>query len=170
MTLNMKLNELRNLIPDPKKGLGDDLFHFISSLTPMVNVDLLIRNDKNETLLTWRHDKFHGPGWHIPGGIIRFKETIEERLAQVAFQELKVKISHQKKPILVETMLNNERDIRGHFISLLYECKLKTALDPSMLFNSKKNVVGHWQWHNVCPDNIIKVQRRFKKYIDGDYE
>lgn len=43
----------------------------------MVNVDLLIKNvSSNETLLTWREDEYYGPGWHVPGGIVRFKETI----------------------------------------------------------------------------------------------
>ena len=33
----------------------------------MVNVDLLIRNDRRETLLTWRQDELYR-GWHIPAG------------------------------------------------------------------------------------------------------
>ena len=61
-------------LPDSKLGLPDDIFYLVSRLTPMINVDLLIVNEQNEKLLTWREDQFYGPGWHIPGGIIRFKE------------------------------------------------------------------------------------------------
>ena len=52
-------------------------------LTPLVNVDLLIK-DSGRTLLTWRDDEFYGPGWHIPGGILGFKERALDRLAKVA--------------------------------------------------------------------------------------
>ena len=42
------------LIPayeNAKAGLPDEVFTYISTVTPLVNVDLLIRNDKGETLL-----------------------------------------------------------------------------------------------------------------------
>ena len=71
-SLNKLLLEIEQYIDDPREGLTEEIFYFISKLTPLVNVDLLIKNELNETLLTWRHDKFYGPAWHIPGGIIRF--------------------------------------------------------------------------------------------------
>ena len=49
-------------------GLPHDLFVFVSRLTPLVNVDLLIQDPHHGTLLTWRHDETYGPGWHVPGG------------------------------------------------------------------------------------------------------
>ena len=55
---------------DAKVGLVDSVFYMVSRLTPMVNVDLLIKNDANQILLTWRADRYYGPGWHIPGGIM----------------------------------------------------------------------------------------------------
>ena len=45
--LDELLNELEMFIDDPKKGLEERIFLFISKLTPMVNVDLLIKNEKN---------------------------------------------------------------------------------------------------------------------------
>ena len=66
---------INECLPDSRAGLPDDIFYLVSRLTPMINVDLLIVNERNEKLLTWREDQFYGPGWHIPGGIIRFKES-----------------------------------------------------------------------------------------------
>ena len=65
------LQEVRRTFEDPRDGLPEELFLFISELTPMINVDLLITNHQRETLLTWREDEFYGPGWHVPGGFIR---------------------------------------------------------------------------------------------------
>ena len=57
------------------QDLPEELFRFISTISPLVNVDLLIKDDTNRTLLTWRDDEHYGAGWHVPGGIIRFKES-----------------------------------------------------------------------------------------------
>ena len=45
---------LEKKITSPKKFLPEDFFLFIGRMTPFANVDLLIKNNKNETLLTWR--------------------------------------------------------------------------------------------------------------------
>lgn len=68
----------------PEKGLGEELFLFVSSLVPIVNVDLLVYNSKGNFLLTRRKDTHCGIGWHVPGGCIRFKETIDTRIRMVA--------------------------------------------------------------------------------------
>ena len=59
--------------------LGKNVFELVSTLTPMINVDLLIKNEMGQTLFSWRDDIHSGKGWHLPGGIIRLKETLEER-------------------------------------------------------------------------------------------
>ena len=38
---------------DPRRGLPDDVFLFVSRIVPLVNVDLLIQDDRSRTLLTW---------------------------------------------------------------------------------------------------------------------
>ena len=65
-------------------GLPQEIFYFVSRTTPMVNVDLLIKDERKRTLLAWRNDALAGEGWHLPGGIIRFKEKIEERLPEIS--------------------------------------------------------------------------------------
>ena len=39
------------------------------------------------SLLCWRHDNFYGPGWHVPGGVLRHKETLQERVKAVLISE-----------------------------------------------------------------------------------
>jgi hypothetical protein len=69
-------------IGDPGRGLPDEVFEFALAITPMINVDLLVSGDRG-VLLAWREDKW-GSGWHVPGGIIRFNETISHRISEVA--------------------------------------------------------------------------------------
>ena len=77
---------LEKEVPNPSAGLPDELFYYISKTTPLVNVDLLIKDENGRILLAWREDPIAGIGWHIPGGIIRFKETFAEIEYSPAFE------------------------------------------------------------------------------------
>jgi ADP-ribose pyrophosphatase YjhB (NUDIX family) len=150
------VRSIDEIVLDAKSGLRDDLFYLVSRLTPLVNVDLLIKNNKNEILLTWRADKYYGPGWHIPGGIIRFKERWETRIHAVAARELNAKVTAPDQPIAIKQLFAPQRDVRGHFISLLFECQLLTALDEERRAgneNTRKN--GDWLWHRTYPNDMI---------------
>ena len=96
------MSEFENIlarIGNARDGLPEDVFRLVSQLTPLVNVELLI-NDKNKgTLLTWRHDEFYGPDWHLPGGIIRFKEFAATRIEKVAMSELGASVSFENKSV-----------------------------------------------------------------------
>ena len=119
--------QLRTYIGDSRRGLPEEVFRLVSELTPLVNVDLLIKDSSGRTLLTWRDDEFYGPGWHIPGGILRFKERALDRLAKVAELELGAQISSNLVPLLITEIMHPSRDVRGHFISLLYECAITSG-------------------------------------------
>jgi len=164
--LESLLENVETFIEDSKKGLPIEVFYFISKLTPLVNVDLLIKNDKGETLLTWRHDKFYGPAWHIPGGIIRFREKFEKRIQKVAMSELgTAKITHEEHPMAMRQLFAKGRDVRGHFISLLFLCKLESPPTKSQWVEGEPEA-GQWCWHKGAPQNLLTNQLAFTKYIN----
>lgn len=164
--------DIRNLIEtleaglqDPARGLPEELFLFVSRLTPMVNVDLLIKNPKNETLLTWREDAYYGPCWHIPGGIVRFKETAALRIRKVAASELGASVEFGKEPVAINELMAESRNTRGHFISLLYECSLASPLAPALEYKSGIPGKGEWAWFANCPADFIPSQKVYEKFI-----
>ncbi len=162
------LDAVMRVVESPREGLPDDVFQFISQLTPLVNVDLLLANDTGQHLLTWRDDEFYGPGWHVPGGIIRFKESAASRIGHVARQELGADVSIESGPIAINEVMAPHRDVRGHFIALLYRCVLQS---PPRLEKeaSGSDVVQHgqWMWHDRCPDKIIVQHEMYRRYLDG---
>jgi len=160
-----EINELLSRIDNPKKGLPEEVFLFISQLTPMLNVELLIKDPIKGTLLTWRHDEFYGPDWHLPGGIIRFKELAETRVEKVAKKELNSTVSFLKKPIEINEIMNKDRDVRGHFLSLLYECKLTSPLNKASKFDQKSPKNGSWCWFKQCPENLIYQHEIYRDKI-----
>lgn len=152
-------------VSDAKTGLPGAVFRLISQLTPLINVDLLINNVQGQTLLTWRDDEFYGPGWHVPGGIIRFKETIAQRIGAVAHLELGCQVSFTPEPLSMREVMAPQRDVRGHFISLLYACTLLGSPAPKLKFSSRMPKNGQWQWHDRCPDNLIAVHEMYRPKI-----
>jgi len=157
---------LDSQIPDKTTGLPDEVFYFISRMTPLVNTDLLIKDKKGRTLLAWRDDEYCGKGWHIPGSIVRFKESLEHRIVETARKELgTTDIVYNKNPLTVHEIILPKLDNRGHFISFLYECSLN---DDYTIDNDGKTAytIGYLAWHNGCPDNLIPMQEPYRGFID----
>ena len=119
MSIAKALNTLDLIVPDPKLGLPDEMFHFISRTTPLVNVDLLIKDERNRTLLAWRNDAYCERGWHIPGGIIRFKETFEERLKKVVELKIGTSVDVNPSPIAINELISQLTDVRGSLSEIL---------------------------------------------------
>lgn len=157
---------LQELSGNPRQGLPQPVFKLVSQLTPLINVDLLIRNELGQTLLTWRADEFYGPGWHVPGGIIRFKESFAERIAKVAATELGCQVEFDAAPLAMNEVTNPHRDVRGHFISLLYVCRLLNPPADTLKFGGEMPKNGQWRWHDRCPENLIRVHEMYRPYID----
>jgi ADP-ribose pyrophosphatase YjhB (NUDIX family) len=149
---------------DPR-DMPEVLFLLVSRLTPLVNVDLLIKDAQNRTLLTWRDDEFYGAGWHLPGGVIRFRETAGERVRAVARGELGADVSFEPTPLWVAESIDRTREIRGHFISLLYRCALTTALGTELEYRAGRPAPGLWQWHAGCPANLLTVHRVYQRFF-----
>ncbi|THF65692.1 NUDIX hydrolase [Pseudothauera nasutitermitis] len=151
-------------VPDPARGLPDDIFYYISRTTPFINVDLLIQDERGRTLLAWRDDIHSGTGWHIPGGIIRFKETIASRIQQVALSEIGTPVEYDPEPLALNEMIHHDRDLRGHFISLLYRCRLDSAFIPKNAGLTPMDA-GYLKWHEACPANMIAYHDVYRAYI-----
>ena len=153
-------------ITDPARGLPEDVFLFASRITPLVNVDLLIKNEQGQTLLTWRHSLYYPPGWHIPGGIIRYKESMASRIVAVADTELGAQVSFDPPPLAIrETMHPPEWRIRGHFISFLFRCRLLSPPDPSLRYETGGPTSGQWKWHTSCPSDLLMVHEMYREFI-----
>ncbi len=159
------IQSLERLVPDPTRGLPEPVFRFATRITPMVNVDLLIQDEAGRTLLTWREGEIYLPGWHIPGGIIRYKETWADRILAVAAGELGTTIRFDPVPMTVREVIHPDRKDRGHFISLLFRCELTGPLDASRRHPGGKPAHGCWAWHERCPHDLLDVQEMYRPYF-----
>lgn len=149
-------------------GLGDDLFLFASTLMPVINVDLLVLDRQDNILLSWRDDAHCGRGWHIPGGCIRFRETVRERVEKTALQELGCKVQFDPDVLHVFEIFSSEpRGIqnaqeRAHFITLVIPCRLEEGF--SLEHQAKKpGEPGYLQWFPCLPDDLLDIQNCYRE-------
>ena len=154
------LSSVVESIPDPRVGLPEEVLRFLYSVTPMINVDLLVQHEERGTLFSWRDDVY-GKGWHIPGGIIRFRETIEKRICEVARIELGATVNPDEYPCDIAQFFDG---CRGHFISLLYPCRLTSSVAEELLSNGKPER-DKLKWIQGVPDQLLSVHRRYETWF-----
>jgi len=162
--LKNALEVVMNSISDPTAGLPEAVFRFVSGITPMVNVDLLILDPHQGVLLTWRPTGNYPAGWHLPGGIIRVKESFQNRVEQVARTELGVGISECIGPIDINQMIHPEAKTRVHFVSLLYRVTISETLDEKNRSRDVDPLGGQWAWHKKWPHDLYGPQSIYRRH------
>ena len=172
--LKKLIEKIESNVKNPSKGLPEDIFYLVGRLTPYVCVDLLVKNDLGQNLLSWRDETSlknnTGCGWHLPGGIIRFQEDISNRLKEVALHEIGTELSyHSEQPLAVNQIFDYEAKNRSHFISLLYRCELEDnyEIDNNSL---KEGDVGFLKWHTGAPKNLLSNHNIYKKYLGKKFQ
>lgn len=152
---------------DPKSGLSSFLFGLVCHLTPLINVDLIVRSHSGAVLLSWRDDDHFGPGWHIPGGVIRLKELAINRVVLVAKNEIQLDIDPNEPRLIHLHEHISMNKVRGHGYALLYEylaCH-RDVVRYQEFDASKKYQNGDVVWHECMPDLLIKEQMPLKHII-----
>lgn len=160
------LADVNIALHSPEKGLPDDVFDFVASVVPMTNVDLLIENEKHQILLSWRDDG-KNLGWHIPGGMLRFKETFLERVQKTALNEIGCKVEVDDVPLKIsEIIMPYQR--RGHSISLLYRCYLpeKYKIDNGL---KDEHADGYLRWHDAIP-KLVEGQSCYQTFLEAMWQ
>ena len=152
------IRELESQIGNPKEGLPEAIFQFASRLTPLVNVDLLIRNTLGQVLLTWRDDEIFGRGWHVPGGCIRLGETFADRISAVANSELGVSVTANPNPIGIYETVDNTRTSRTHHITFLFDCQLDSEPASVDRHTRGQPKSGSWAWHAKRPRRLLQTK------------
>lgn len=164
MDLLEHIRAIETAAGDTSKGLPEDIFLMTTRLVPMINVDLLIKTDEGY-LLTWREDRHFAPGWHIPGGIIRFMEKIDTRLDAVAFSELGATLKPEKKLLNIHEFFYPELSSRNHFISLLYEVELASQVTIPRCTDLTAPEHGEYAFFSQAPENLLEPHEVYRQFL-----
>lgn len=154
---------------DGRQGLPEKLFLAISTIMPIPNVDLLILNEKKEILLAWRDDPYFEKGWHLPGGCLRYKETMLERVQKTALSELGQEVVINPKPLAVrDAILGRDDDsvrFRAHHIAVLFACKPRQPIaDTPQRAGGRK--AGDLKWFPKLPPNLLRIHDIYRDIFE----
>ena len=102
--------------------LTDTDFLRIVEATPLVSIDLILRNERGEVLLGRRTNKPAQGLWFVPGGRIRKNERVAEALRRISTRELGLEISQAKLLGVFDHLYPDNflgaRDVSTHYVVL----------------------------------------------------
>lgn len=103
--------------------------------TPLVSIDLIIRDPDNRILLGYRINEPAKDKWFVPGGRITKGETIEDAFQRVCQTEIEER--HSKSEARLIGVFTHDHDknvflvegIRTHYVVLAYELRFDKAFE-----------------------------------------
>lgn len=142
---------------DPSKPLGLKTFKYIYSQVPRLCLDIVIRSPKG-ILLTKRAIAPAKGFWHLPGGSILFKESVEDAIQRVCKRELGTKVTVLKFLQFIEYYKYNSTF--GHTLSLVFKVKPKGKIQ----LNSEASA---FDFFKIPPPKTMTEVSNFLKKIYG---
>lgn len=130
--------------------LPDQVFKTVIQSTPLISIDLVVRNEKNEVLLGKRLNAPAKGFWFVPGGRIQKDENIDQAFIRLVNQELGINSGVTKKDsnflgIYEHFYEDNfyEEDFTTHYIVMGYEINISQSLIEKLSQHSD------FKWINV---------------------
>lgn len=133
--------------------LPDDVFQTIVNNTPLISIDLIVKNTQGQVLLGKRNNPPAKNFWFVVGGRIRKNETFHQACARLTMQELGQSFSLEQAKFIAPYQHFYDDSIFGdnistHYIVLAYEL----AVDN--LNNLPIEQHSCYQWFDV--DKLLK--------------
>ena len=146
--------------------LGLETFETIVTHTPLVSIDLLVRNIDGLVLLGRRINPPAKNYWFVPGGRIYKGETLEGAFSRITTEELgqQLKMSDADYQGLYEHFYEDSvfgKHISTHYIVNAFELTLAEENDLPLVPHQ------YYQWFSQCELlNETKVHHYSKAYFD----
>lgn len=103
-------------------------YKFIYNRVPRFCVDLLIEKE-GKFFLSKRHTEPYKGLFHMPGGGVKFKETIKEAINRIAKNEIDCQVQIIKRIGIIEMLDEIVNNDARHSISVVYKVD---AINPSI--------------------------------------
>lgn len=129
-------------------------FKKIYSKVPRLTVDLLIETPRG-ILMTFRTLPSWHNQWHLPGGTVYFKESLEKAVRRIAQEELGITVRVKNLAGYIEYQSETKERGFGYSVSLVFVCafrkgKVQLNGDASKAYFFSK-----------LPKNTVQEQREF---------
>lgn len=135
--------------------LEDEQFKQVINVTPLISIDLVLRDDTGRILLGLRRNRPASGFWFVPGGRIFKNERVEDAFFRITQAELGVSYSVDNSQFLgVYQHLYDDcvfgADVDTHYVVLAFEIKL----DRDLIDQLPKNQHQAFEWFSV--EDLLK--------------
>lgn len=142
-----------------KLPLTKEEFDSIYSKVTRLNVELLVRIDDG-IILTKRSIEPQIGKWHIPGGTVRFGETLHAAVKRVAYEELEVEVEVGQQVGYIEYPIMCAEGYKGWPIGVAFECTIISGVPTG---TEQGEEIGFFK---EVPENTIEDQRLFLESLE----
>lgn len=111
--------------------LPDETFKSIIQHTPLISIDLIVRNEQGEVLLGKRINAPAKGYWFVPGGRVRKNETLDEAFIRLVREELGIESGITRADAKFLGVFEHfygdcvlAEEVSTHYIVLAYELNL----------------------------------------------
>jgi colanic acid biosynthesis protein WcaH len=145
--------------------LDDEEFIRIIRATPLVAIDLIVRNEIGEILLGRRCNRPARDYWFVPGGRIRKNERSTEALQRIGMSELRIEMPKGKLLGVFDHFYDDNYfeipDMDTHYVTLAYQIELKKS---SFLVHDEQHAELKW-WDTGSLLRSEEVHQNTKRYF-----
>jgi len=143
--------------------LDKDTFTKVIASTPLIAIDLIIVNEKNEILLGKRLNQPAKGFWFVPGGRILKNEVLDNAFRRLTLSELGVEkeLKHAKlmgvfEHFYQESVYSDQAST--HYVNVAHTIQINEKELTSLPIGEQH---GHYQWHTM---DYIKKSPEVHKY------
>ncbi|MBV1776602.1 GDP-mannose mannosyl hydrolase [Burkholderiaceae bacterium DAT-1] len=123
--------------------------------TPLVSIDLIVKNEQGHVLLGMRNNEPAAGYWFVPGGCIRKNETLDEAFTRISEAELGVRLHRRDFPFygayehFYDTNAGKLPGFGTHYVVLAHE----VVVDSAILKLPEQDQHADWRW--ATPADIL---------------
>ena len=131
----------------------------IIEATPLVSIDLVIRNPSNKVLLGKRNNRPAMGYWFVPGGRIIKNETINQALKRISEVELDQDLSTKAPSLLgaydhiYEDNFLNVKGINTHYVVLAFVIALQQEIEVK--WDEQHTELKWWEIDKLLQDQTV---------------
>ena len=131
----------------------------IIEATPLVSIDLVIRNPSNKVLLGKRNNRPAMGYWFVPGGRIFKNETINQALKRISEVELGQDLSTKAPSLLgvydhiYEDNFLNVKGINTHYVVLAFVIALQQEIEVKS--DEQHTELKWWEVDKLLQDQTV---------------
>ncbi|MEK7680923.1 MAG: NUDIX domain-containing protein [Patescibacteria group bacterium] len=136
------------------KWLTEKDYNFIYTRVPRVCVDLVIKNRRG-VLLTFREIEPFKNQWHMPGGRVKWRETIIKAVQRIAREETGLEVELVKLLGFMEFLREMQKGERRHTVSMVFLAR------PNDFNSSGCDQAHRLNFFNKLPKKTIPIHAKF---------